>query len=376
MFEDVETPRLVLDQAVLERNARRFLSRASEMGVTLRPHLKTAKSVAIAKILTGGRMSGITVSTLQEAEHFARAGFDDILYAVGISPNKLARVRRIGEETGKQVLVVTDNRAMAEAMAAFSRETGFRLQVLLEVDCGEGRGGLPPRSPELVAIGRMLADDPHLDFRGVMTHAGHSYAADDPDAIADVAETERKGATDAAAALRQVGASCDIVSVGSTPTFLHARSFEGVTEARCGVYTFFDLAQLSRKVCAAEDISLSVLASVIGHNRQAGTILIDAGALALSKDTSANAFMDDAHYGHVCDPLSLERLDALSVAVVHQEHGSIPVADDRWFERLPVGSMVRILPNHSCMTAAAGYESYLVTDGSRIVGEWDRFNGW
>lgn len=376
MFQQVETPRLILDRAVLQRNADRFLARAAAADVVLRPHLKTAKSIAVAKVATGGRMSTVTVSTLKEAERFAAAGFDDILYAVGISPNKLSRVQRISDETGKRILVVTDNRPMAEAMAAFSRDTGFRLQVLLEIDSGEGRGGLPPRSPELVEIGRSLAEAPGLDFRGVITHAGHSYAVADPAAIADIAEAERRSATDAAVALRDAGIACEIVSVGSTPTFLHARSFEGVTEARCGVYAFFDLAQLSRNVCAVEDIALTVLASVIGHNRKAGTILIDAGALALSKDVSANTFMSDAHYGHVCDPLTMQRLGELSVAVVHQEHGSIPVEDRIWFERLPIGSLVRILPNHACMTAAAGYESYLVVDGDRITAEWDRFNGW
>src|SRR5262249_46262678 len=151
-----------------------------------------------------------------------------------------------------------------------------------------------------------------------------------------------------AAAIRSAGLPCEIVSVGSTPTVLFAPDFEGITEARCGIYMFWDLSQLSRHVCRQDDIAVSVLASVIGHSKAARSIILDAGALALSKDLGAHKYMPEAGYGLVCDPIAAKPLPGLAVAAVHQEHGTVPVDDDAWFERLPVGSLVRVLPNHAC----------------------------
>ncbi len=149
----------------------------------------------------------------------------------------------------------------------------------------------------------------------------------------------------------------------------------GVTEVRAGIYLFWDLAQLSRGQCDEDDIAVSVLATVIGHQRRNPSLILDAGALALSKDIGANRFMPDAQYGWVCDPLTVRRLGTLSVETVHQEHGTVPIPDSRWFDHLPIGGMVRILPNHACLTCAAyaGYD--LVNDGS-IVGFWPRTGGW
>jgi D-serine deaminase-like pyridoxal phosphate-dependent protein len=128
-------------------------------------------------------------------------------------------------------------------------------------------------------------------------------------------------------------------------------------------------------MCTEDEIAVSVLASVIGHNRQGRALILDAGALALSKDIGANEHLPGAGYGYVCDAQSLDRLGALAVDVVHQEHGTVTIDDESWFERLPVGSLVRVLPNHACLTCA-GYEAYDVVRGSSVVDRWARINGW
>ena len=375
MFESIETPRLVLDKGILQRNASRFLRHAEDGGVVLRPHLKTSKSIDVAKIATGGRLSTVTVSTLKEAGYFGENGFTDILYAVGITPNKFRYVKRIIDETGADLLLITDNLEVARSAAAFADAEDCPLQFLIEVDSGEHRGGVAADSDLLLAIARALGASRRISLKGVMTHAGHSYAFDDVDRVREVAETERSTAVSAATRLANAGMPCKIVSVGSTPTFLFAKSFDGVTEVRCGVYLFHDLSQFSRNVCGQEDIALSVLSTVIGHNRQGGYLVLDAGALALSKDVGANTHLPDARYGYVSDPITLRRYGDLSIDIVHQEHGSVPVADEAWFDELPVGSLVRILPNHACMTAAA-YSDYLVIEDGAIAGEWPRVNGW
>ena len=369
------TPCLLLDVERLERNCERMLARAAALGVRLRPHLKTAKSVEVAERATGGPPRGITVSTLKEAEYFAGHGYADIICATAIVPGKLAHAARIQASTGCDLMLVTDALAVVEAALRFAAESRTQLSFLVEIDCGEHRSGLPATDAALVELARAIDRAPDLKFRGVMTHAGHSYGTDQPAEVASIAAVERDAAVTAAAAIRAAGVPCEIVSVGSTPTLLHADHLRGVTEARAGIYMVWDLAQLSRNMCREDEIAVSVLASVIGHNRQGGAIILDAGALALSKDIGANKHLPGAGYGYVCEAHSLRRLGGLAVDVVHQEHGTVTVGDESWFERLPIGSLVRILPNHACLTCA-GYEAYHVVRGAAVVDRWTRINGW
>ncbi len=374
-LESLETPCLLLDRAVMEANAQRFLDIAKRHGVTLRPHLKTAKSVEVARRVTDPEAGApITVSTLAEAEYFAGAGFKDILYAVGLSPNKLARAVRVMLEYGTGLKLVTDNLTMAEAAAAFAEGEEVDLEFLIEIDSGDRRAGLLPDSAELLTVAQVLGTCPRITLRGVMTHAGQSYGTKDPAEIEKIAEEERAAVVRASQRLRAAGHAVDIVSLGSTPTVAFAKDLTGVTEVRCGVHVFFDLDQLGRGVCGPDDLALSVLASVIGHNRAAGTILIDAGGLALSKDLGANTFLPDAGFGYVCDADG-KRLEGLSVVGVSQEHGRIGVPDPSWYDRLPVGSLLRVLPNHACFTAAA-YPAYQVLEDGEPKSVWTRVNGW
>jgi D-serine deaminase-like pyridoxal phosphate-dependent protein len=208
-----------------------------------------------------------------------------------------------------------------------------------------------------------------------MAHAGHSYGVDEPSAVVAIATAEREAAVGAAARIRAAGLPCEIVSIGSTPTVLFADHLNGVTEVRAGIYMVWDLAQFSRKVCREDEIAVSVLSSVIGHTRHARTLILDAGALALSKDIGANRLLPDAAYGYLYDPHSMRRLGKLAVNTVHQEHGTVLVEDESWFDRLPVGSLVRVLPNHACITSA-GYDAFDVVRGSDVVARWERINGW
>jgi len=369
----LETPRLILDLDRLERNCAAMRARCDALGVALRPHLKTAKSVDVARVATDGA-GGITVSTLKEAEHFASAGYRDVLYAATIVPGKFAHAARI-MGMGCDLVLVTDSADVIAAASSFATERKMMLPFLIEIDCGEHRSGLSAGSPEIVALARAIDAAPGLRLRGVMTHAGHSYGPQNPMDVVSIAAVERDAAVSAAAAIRDAGLPCDVVSIGSTPTVLYADHLRGVTEVRAGIYMLWDLAQLSRKVCGIEDIAVSVLASVIGHNRAGRSLILDAGALALSKDVGANKYLPDAGYGYVCDGRTAARLGKLSVDVVHQEHGSVTVDDEAWFARLPVGSLVRVLPNHACITCAA-YETFDVVRGEQVVARFPRVNGW
>lgn len=372
---DLATPALILDRQRLAANCAAMAARAAKLGVRLRPHLKTAKSAKAARIATKGQFGGITVATLAEAQYFAAHGFRDITYAVGIAPVKLDAVARL-QEDGVRMQLVTDDLAAVFAAAKRAEKLGAGFQLMIEIDTGGGRAGVPPEAPELIDIARAIEASPRLSLLGVLTHAGHSYRRKGAEAIAAVAEEERAGAVRAAERLRAAGLPCPVVSVGATPTAMFARSLAEVTEMRPGVYTLMDLYQMAIGVCSREDIAASVLATVIGHNRRTNRILVDAGALALSQDRGAAGLMEHTGFGWVCAERG-EQLDGLYVAEVNQEHGMIASASGVLpFERLPVGARVRILPNHVCMMAAP-YDRYIVVEGGdEIVATWDKARGW
>lgn len=369
------TPSLVLDRVRLALNAERMTAHVASRGLRLRPHLKTAKSIDAARYALAGNFGGITVSTLAEAEYFAGHGITDILYAVGIVPDRMDRVAALVRR-GVALTVITDDAATAAALAAKAAALGVRVPVMIEIDVGEGRGGVHPNSDAVLEIGRALAASGGAELVGVMGHAGHSYAARSIDGIASITVEEGQSAVLAATRLRSIGLPCPVVSVGSTPTALHGPVIEGVTEIRCGVYMFGDLFQAQIHSCAIEDLAVSVLATVIGHRRDPDRLIVDAGALALSKDRSTAGMPFDAGFGMVADIAGAPYTPALRVDRVYQEHGIIELADPGFLDRLPIGSRVRVLPNHVCLTAAM-YDRYLVVDGGDTVRDsWARCNGW
>jgi D-serine deaminase-like pyridoxal phosphate-dependent protein len=361
---DLPTPCLVLDRSILTRNIRGMAAALARLAVPLRPHMKTAKCIEVARLATAGQPGGITVSTLAEAEYFFSHGITDILYAVGITPQKLQRVVQLNAE-GAHIIVITDDAAMASLIGAQPTSP----PTLIEIDSGEQRGGVDPDSDTLLQIGAALG--PCL--AGVMTHAGHSYAGRGVREIEQIAEAERGAVTRAAARLREAGHTIRIVSAGSSPTARHAENLSGVTEIRAGVYMFGDLFQAEIETHGADAIAVTVLASVIG--RRPGRILVDAGGLALSKDRSTQATRHDYGYGLALDIDGTSSLGHAVVRSAYQEHGVIEL-DPNYPVDLPIGARLRIAPNHTCMTTAA-HDRYFVVDGEQDVAAiWHRVNGW
>ena len=372
---ELPTPALVLNRVKLQSNADRMRERVEALGVTLRPHVKTSKSIDVLRILAGKSDGPITVSTLAEARYFFERGVRDILYAVGIAPVKLPQVAELIRQ-GCRLRVILDSIEAAEALQSFGTAEGVAFEALIEVDTDGCRAGVEPEGELLIEIEKRFSGGPGARLAGVMTHAGVSYSARKLGEFEAIADRERSGAVGAAERLRAAGFSAETVSVGSTPTVHYARNLDGVTEARVGVYAFGDLVQAQLGTCTVDDIAISVLASVIGHNKDHGRVLIDAGFLALSRDRGTADFPIDWGYGAVCDAASGEIIDTVRVESANQEHGIITACSGSidW-SRFPIGSRVRILPNHACATAAA-YDRYFVTDGDqRIVDVWERVNG-
>ncbi|WP_051548252.1 alanine racemase [Sneathiella glossodoripedis] len=371
------TPALILDPVRMESNIAKMARKLSTHNVQIRPHLKTSKSSEIAnKIVSPNPDAKITVSTLLEAEYFFNSGYRDILYAVSITPEKLTPVYDLNQ-AGAKVTILLDSPEMANTVAEEGGRLNTTFSCLIEIDCDGKRAGLKASDPEILTIASMLEKAKGAEFAGVMTHAGGSYYCQTVEEIEAFAEKERLAVCDAASRLREAGFECKTVSVGSTPTATYAHSFEGVTEVRAGVYVFHDMVMQSLGVCEHSDIALSVLASVISHNKPNNRILIDAGSLALSADPGKPNKNGQHHFGQVCTAKTCELLPDLFVNSCNQEHGLISLSDTQYsFDDFPIGSKVRILPNHACITSAA-YSGYHVTDPSgKVLDFWRRCNGW
>lgn len=374
-LRDATTPCLVVDKMKMQANLDRLTSLTAAQAITLRPHLKTVKSVEAARFALSSPKAPATVSTLAEAEQFGHAGFTDLLYAVAVSPQKLERVLAL-RSAGVDLKIIVDSVSMAEAVAERARQSGDPIPTLIEIDVDDHRSGAKPDDADhLRAIASALSGGASL--QGVMTHAGESYElSSEADRIV-AARQEADLTVQAATILRGAGHACPTVSVGSTPTAFVPIERSGVTELRAGVYMFFDLVQAGIGACTPADVALSVLTTVIGHQQAKKWIIVDAGWMALSRDRGTANQTVDQFYGMVCDEDGMI-LDDLVVLRTNQEHGVISVRPGTTgsIPDLPIGARLRILPNHACATAAQHGQYHVVGGSGAIAETWPRFGGW
>jgi len=371
----LETPALLLDAAQMERNIARMRAHLQPLGVTFRPHVKTHKSIDVARRMMATTQGPITVSTLLEADYFSAHGVTDILYAVCIAPNKFDHVAAL-QARGVKLTLILDSLETARLLVDRARSHAQRFDLLIEIDSDGHRSGLPPDAPQVVEIARYLADA-GIVVHGVMTHAGSSYDCRSNDALRAMAEQERAAVVHAAERLRASGIACPVVSVGSTPTALFAHDLHGVTEVRAGVFVFFDLVMAGIGVCRVDEIALSVLATVIGHRADKGWTLLDAGWMAMSRDRGTAGQPTDQGYGLVCDRDG-RPLDDLMLVGANQEHGIVAHRSGKvdGVRHLPVGTQLRILPNHACSTAAQYRQYHVLGPHGSVDATWPRFSGW
>jgi D-serine deaminase-like pyridoxal phosphate-dependent protein len=364
---NVSTPAFLVDRAIVARNCDSMRAKARASGVAFRPHVKTHKTVEIGRMQHGGAAGPITVSTLAEAEAFAKDGVRDITYAVPIAPEKLHRVASLAAGIDRLSVLVDSDRAF-RAIEAFAAEHGVTFDVFLKVDCGYHRAGVDPGNPDSVRLAMALARSEAVRFQGLLTHAGHSYNAGGVDEVRRVAAEEGACLSRFRALLSDEGLGETRRSIGSTPTLSVVDRFSECDEVRPGNYVFYDAFQATLGSCRLEDVAVSVLTTVVGSYPERNALIVDAGALALSKDTGPEHIRPGFGYGLVCDldlrPLPM-RIEALS-----QEHGKVAAEHP-----VPVGTRLRILPNHSCLTAAM-FDTYQIVERGRVVDEWRPVRGW
>jgi D-serine deaminase-like pyridoxal phosphate-dependent protein len=354
---DVETPALLLHHDVMERNLGAMAARAQRLGVALRPHIKTHKCLELGRRQLARGATGVTVSTLFEAEAFAGGGFTDLTWAFPLDRTHVPHVQRIAER-GVTLRVVLDDLETARALA------GSGLHVWLKVDCGYHRAGVDPSSRYGLDVARELGAERGLTFDGILSHSGHAYRTRNKEEAAQIAEQERQVMAWFAELLRKDGLPVRGVSVGSTPAMVAVKDLTGVTEARPGNYIFYDRTMVLIGCCEPKDVAVTVLATVVSHQPGASHFVVDAGALSLSKDLGPTHLGIETVYGEI------KGHRELSVASVSQEHGLIRAANPAAIEgKFKVGQQIEIVPNHSCLTEAH-FDEYVVVQGDRIMDRW------
>jgi D-serine deaminase-like pyridoxal phosphate-dependent protein len=371
MVDELPTPCALVDLDRLERNARRMADKARRLGVRLRPHIKTHKCIEAARIQTDLHFGGVTVSTIAEAQAFAAGGFTDITYAVPIAPQKIADAADLHGEIDSLNLLV-DHPETVRAIDELAASRSITLPVYLEIDCGGGRSGVDPDNESAEILVQRLAGAENIDFRGLLTHAGHAYGARNRSEAYEVACEERNLMTAFAAELRDLGVDVPEVSIGSTPAMKAIDDLTDVTEVRPGNYLFFDAFQTTIGSCTTDDIAFSVLATVISVDPERGRAVVDAGALALSKDAGPIHVDPDCGYGLPVAVEDQHPLPGLRIVALTQEHGSL---SGPGCEALHPGTRIRIFPNHSCLSAAC-FDRYQVLRGTEVVDEWRPVRGW
>lgn len=348
---DLETPAVVVDLDVVERNITSMASAMAERRVRLRPHIKTHKSVRLARLQVESGAAGITAGTLGEAEVMADGGIDDIFiaYPIWASGEKAARVRMLNERV--RLAVGLESPDAARLLGAAARGSARPLEVLIEVDSGEGRTGVV-RAEDAVEIAR-AARDAGLVLRGVFTHGGHGYRS--PDATAAAGRDEVQCLEDAAQALRTAGFEVSELSAGSTPTARHSAT-DGVTEERPGTYVFGDRQQVALGSVAPADVGLIVAGSVVSNGID-GQVIVDAGAKALARERTPLL------EGIACVPA----LGGAAIDRAYDYHGVVELGDG---VRSPaLGTVLAIVPNHVCPVVNLANELVVVRAGS-VVGRW------
>ena len=377
-IDDIPTPSLLLELSRFKANISSRNARAKKLGVELRPHLKTCKSVDAARAILGADWKKAAVSTLTEAMAFFEAGITDIRLTAPFAASKLAIIAPAIREGlhFEALLCDADNTTM---LAQRADQLEVDVHVMIELDVDGNRGGVPAGSPAFERLLDVVMLSPRLKLAGLYSYAGGTYGISEEEGRATLVEQHRRTLVETAEELRSRNIQVGALGIGSSPALDSAKALNGLTEACAGVFAFQDLAQAGIGVAQKSAIAVSVLASVVQYKPDDGRIYIDAGGLALSQDRSTAQQAVDQGYGLVCNAHTLEPIGDgdVVVAAVSQEHGLIRKRSGAAVgaRQLPVGARVRIMPNHVCMTANP-YAGYHVMDGDEVIAWWPRANGW
>ncbi|XP_061853151.1 D-serine dehydratase-like [Colius striatus] len=369
-LEQLPTPALSLDRAKLRHNAEQMRERCQRLGLRLRPHVKTHKTLEGAELATGGSRRGLVVSTLAEARFFAAGGFDDILYGFPLpGPERMEECAALARRLEAFQLLIDTPQALA-LLRRHPLPPGKRWLVWLKLDCGNGRAGVLPTDPAALSLARAIAEDApeEVALVGVYAHCGNTYGCRDIAAVQSVARDTTAAVLRFVAALRQAGVDCPQATIGSTPSCSHpVPEMAQLTELHPGNYLFYDLQQTLLGSCRPEDVAIRVLTRVVGHYPHRRQLLVDCGWAALSL------------HGYDQGPAGCAAVEGhpqLRLVGLTQEHGQLEAVDGQLdFGRFPLGTVLALVPFHACATAAMHPIYYVHAEG-KVVELWHPVRGW
>jgi D-serine deaminase-like pyridoxal phosphate-dependent protein len=347
----IDTPRLVVDLDIMERNLRRVAEYAAAHQLRLRPHTKTHKSVKIGRQQLDAGAAGLTVAKVSEAEVMLGAEPADMLLAYPIiGQTKLTRLMEVARRT--HMTVALDSVVAAQELSTAAQ---VEIGVLAEVDVGLGRVGVSPGA-ELLGLAQAIEQLPHLTLEGITFYPGHIKDLDEQGraALAQLSELLQSILAD----FRKAGIETKIVSGGSTPTLFHSHEIEGLTEIRPGTYVFNDVNTLRSGACALEDCAASILATVVSTARPR-QMIIDGGSKTFSSDRVVNS--NEVTFGHIVEA------PGARFHKMNEEHGYVDMTHaEREFK---VGDRVHVIPNHVC-TAVNLHEQVYGLRGDSVETIW------
>lgn len=366
-IHDVATPCFLVDIGKVKRNAQAMIDRCKKLGVQLRPHVKTHKCLEIGEISTGYTKRGIVVSTLSEAEMFADGGFDDIIFAQLFTQDKLLRMSRLAARLDI-FHVIVDNEVSVQLLED-NPLTNSKWSVLVKVDCGGSRAGVPWDGDTAITLAKRLSHNTACTFRGIYCHEGQSYKAKGFDEVEQVSSQTAERILDVANRIRSAGVECLSVSVGSTPTASRpSEIMKDLTELHPGNYLFYDAQQCMIGSCQIENVAVRLATRIIGQYPHRNQLLVDAGWTALSLE--GHGAIPNGSYCLVEDhPL-------LTLVKMTQEVGFVqPSRGKLNFDEYPIGKLLFLIPYHSCATACM-HSEYLIHEGDKVVDVYKPCRGW
>lgn len=359
-LEELRTPAVLIEQSRLERNLDRMQAAAAARSLRLRPHAKTHKSVALARMQVGRGAAGICCAKLGEAEVFADAGIEDIRLPYPLNPVNADRVIALLDRTHLSFIV--DHLDVARGWSAAMRAAGREVDVLVKVDVGLHRCGIDPHAPGAARFVVQVADMSGLRFRGLLSHAGHGYHATSEGELETIAASEARILRELASSASGFGPFVEEISVGATPTARYSLQQEGLTEMRPGNYVYYDRTQVGLGSASFAECALTVLARVVTRPA-ADRIVLDCGSKTLTNDL-ARAFGPVPGYGAVLEDVFGDQPDeGLLVERLSEEHAVVKATGEC---RLEPGDLVRIVPNHSCVVSNL-MDAIWIVDGGAVV---------
>lgn len=349
---EIDTPAVLIDAEILDRNIRRAAEHCRKHQIALRPHIKTHKMPPLAHRQIEAGAVGLTVAKLGEAEVMADAGIFDLLVAYPIvGTAKLRRLASLAERA--KVTVALDSLAVAEGVDRAARDAGREIGLLIEVDTGTGRCGVAPE--ELPALCRQVAGLRHARWHGVMTYQGHVWG--DRPARERLMREENERVSRLLDCLEREGLPPEVVSGASTPNLDLCHLLERVNESRPGTYVFNDRNTVYTGSVGWNDCALCVAVTVVS-TAVPGQIIVDGGSKTFTSDQMGHG--SDPGFGRIVEGPSLQFIK------MNEEHGFVKVDDT---PRPKVGDRLHVIPNHVCVVVNMHDQVYLHR-GDQVIDCW------